>query len=221
MDRQGVDPVVRRALVSAAVLAALGVSALALEPVVPPGPPRNPHTSIALVVDVSASVRRGRLGELLAQARMVAEQPIDEYRLCVYQFAGGFARDPRGWRDMPDETAVDELEEWIRGGMSGTTAPAAPVAAACLEHEPDLLVVLVTDGMFSSSRALESAWGEAQEARKARGHRPADFGAIVVGDQAPASLYRIAEAERGGLYFTQRPAPVPAEPAPVIPWGQR
>ena len=154
---------------------------------------------IAFVVDVSGSMRGDPLAAARSEVATILELFADDGLIRVFAFGGAelheFRASVEAWHRLPDARIVEAAHafcaRWRGDGTTEVGASVAAVLAAC--PEPDLSVVLVTDGEPSGHPGGELAL--VAEAQAARGH-PAAVHVILVrertGDETDATARRFA-----------------------------
>lgn len=204
-----------RLCLALAVLAGLGASVASLAIVAPAegGGVRREVVirgeafppSVVILVDSSGSMAVGDLYALaVREALGVAEQASDAGRVRFGAFGDALEWEPQGWVRLPDAEALALARGWLTHHGAGRGTDLAGAVAAALEiEEPELGVVIVTDGYPDLGPDGAAARVEARNAARAGG--PATIGVVVVRPNADGDRFGRALARIGrGAYVRVR-----------------
>lgn len=169
---------------------------------------------ILFVIDISGSMdSANRFEKALQIAHDLMEVSTDLYYIGVIVFNDNHERwegipdeenrVPPGWAAMPNGDNSKAAREWVRSrGTSRSTNPATAFHAALAEPQPELTVVLITDGEFNHGINARDLFAEGQ-ANRVRNEQPeAGFIIFGVGEKSAQEqkLLDLAEHATGGFY---------------------
>lgn len=113
--------------------------------VVVEGPPLT--NRVVFMLDVSSSMRLPKLDSARSALITTLREFTDDGYARIYAFNNDVYAYSTGWLRMPDALVVILVEEWLaRFTPRGGTALDSALATALAHPEPDLSVVLFTDG---------------------------------------------------------------------------
>lgn len=172
---------------------------IAIITLVPPQVQFFPKNMI-FVVDTSGSMDGSQITDAMSAFMLFAGQPTDEMKIKVLAFQEHSQFWTTEWTHLPDVNALEGAKAWLiqvqaTRSLGGTTGAVFALERAMMDDEPQLGIVLISDGIFDDSSAISMARLEALRASRGR-----VVGTVVVGDGDAQVMKDLGKSGGGGCY---------------------
>jgi len=153
--------------------------------------------NVIFVVDTSGSMDGDKITEAMEAFRLFAGQPTDEMRMKVIAFQTNSVWWKSEWTKLPDANAIQEAAAWLKGvqlsgELGGGTSPIPSLRDALKDPEPELAVVLISDGQFSIPPLALAILKSLAKERV--------VGTVMIGADEPGHMGTIGKWGLGGCY---------------------